>query len=1236
MPKKFLILVHICIVATFATCSHNATEFKWHEEKFHRWAVAEPGFFEKTGFKKIPSSKTNLSFTVSITPKEFNRNQILLNGTGVATADVDGDGLPDIYFTQLNGSNKLYKNLGGFQFKDITEQAGVSHPDYYSTGALFADVNGDRNPDLLVTTLNGKNAVYINNGHGHFKLKKDSGLTNGNGSTTMTMADIDNDGDLDLFIANNKKRPVYNIFEKEKLTPKNLVKRVDRNKISGKTRYEFRKPYDQYYQFIYRKNKEAVIEEKGEYNQLYLNDGTGRFTDVTDQSFIKQNGEGFADLAPEWSLTARFQDLNGDQLPDLYVCNDYFSPDRIWINQGNGQFKEIDNFAIRSFSYSSMGVDISDINRDGNSDIFVTEMLSQDYKRQASQHISTDLRPGMIVEPFYQPQYMHNSMYLNRGDNTFQEIAYYSGLEASEWSWATRFFDVDLDGYEDLIINTGFPYDAMNMDYSYKFSRYKGAVNLDEAPLLELKNKIFRNNGDLIFSDKSEQWGFQEADVSYGLATADFDNDGDLDLVISRFRSEAAIFENRSTAARIAVSLRGQSPNTQGIGAKVILKGGPVRQSKEVTLGGDYLSGSVPQLMFAANADNRNHTIKVKWANGKTSIIDSVAANRIYEIYEPEKNDFLQSSLPNARNDELPPVFKDLSREIDHIHQKETYNDFERQPLLTFKISSEGPGVAWIDFDQDNDDDLFIGGGTTDKLSVYENRGNTEFRKIESEELNNTKIGDPTSILGWASKENVDIIVGNSNYELTQEDVNVPGALHFSVANTDFSESQTIPGMKASAGPVAAADYDGDGDIDLFVGGRVMPGMYPLSVSSKIFENNNGSFTEDLTNGEEFDEIGLTTGAVFSDHDSDGDPDLFVSTEWGPVRLFENQNGTYREKTEEVGLSDFKGRWSNVAAGDFNNDGLIDIVATNLGKNLPYQPRSDQPINMYYDDFNTDGWIEIIEASYDDNMGAYVPMRKLYKYSVFSSILRGEITTFDLYAQRSLKELLNISLNRIPSKQMNTVQHMLFLNTGEEFEVHSLPAEAQFTIAMGAIVADYNNDGNEDLFLSQNYFDVQEGFPRQDAGRGMLLKGDGMGNFEAVSAKKSGIKMYGQQRGAAFSDFNKDGKVDLVVTQRDSTTKLYLNNIDRRGFRVRLKGPDQNKGGIGSALRLVYKDGTKGPLREMQAGSGHYSMNSLVAVLGIKDKANPVQLEVYWYDGKETIVPIEPNKWRYIISHPSI
>jgi len=1222
LRKYKIFIAALFFVAAIISCQKKSVRLKWHQKGNYRWANVALGYFGDTGFEKLDPSETNVSFEVSATHGEIKKNQMLLRGSGVATADVDGDGLVDVYFGQLHGSNKLFKNTGNFHFKDITDQAGVAHTGNYTTAVLFADVDGDGDPDLIVNTLEGKIGLYINDGSGHFSTEKKSGLGEGDGGSTLTMADIDGDGDLDLFIANDKKQRVFDMFSQQEMSDI-----VQRNKGGGK-RYTFKKPFGQYFDILHLQKQPDKLREIGTKNKLFINDGSGHFKDVTDEPgrFVDQNEDPYNRPA-DWSLTALFRDINGDGLPDLYVCNDYFYPDRVWINQGKGYFKEIDGKKIRRYSYSSMGVDVSDINRDGYPDIFTTEMLSQHHSKRARQQRSQEHRIAKISKIDYQPQYMQNNLFLNRGDYTYAEIAYYSGVQASEWSWATRFLDVDLDGYEDIIINTGFAYDSIDMDY-YSSRGNKRAIDLDKTPNLNDKNKIFRNNHDLTFTDKSEDWGFDKKDVSYGLATADLDNDGDLDLVTSRFKFGAAIYKNTTNAPRIGVRLKGKKDNSQIIGAKVILKGGPVKQTKTIVSGGDYLSSSDAEIAFAANADNQDHKITVKWPNGSQTNIDSVSANRIYEISEPGAaggNQIARSS----HQDTARTLFNDVSNRIGYQHHDDFYKDWNVQQLLPIRLSRLGPGVSWIDYDQDGDDDLFISAGRNGRLGAFENEGNGQFKRLKLDGLISRTNADQTTILGWPNGNKTRLIVGNANYETGS--AKAPSALVYSINRGKVANSGNVSGIFSTTGPLAAADYDGDGDIDLFVGGRFVPTQYPKNATSRLFKNENGKFILDKTNSRKLKNIGLVTGAVFTDFDNDGDSDLLISRAWDSLLLLKNDNGNFHDVSAKYGFDTLKGWWNGVATGDFNNDGKMDIVATNWGLNTPYKFNPGFPLKMYYQDFNRDGRINIIEAYYDPAMGGYVPRRQMKAFKPLSNVMLSGVSNNKDYANSTLKQLLSPAISRIPSREINIMSSMLFINKGDHFEKHPLPKEAQFSPAFDAAVADYDNDGNEDLFLSQNFFGMPPYMPRLDAGRGLLLEGDGTGHFKSIPGQKSGIKIYGEQRGAALSDFNDDGKVDLAVSQNDTTTKLYMNQISRRGISIQLKNPEKNDTVIGAKLWLEYDDSTRGPVREIDAGSGYWSQNSFVQILGIKQRRTPVNIIIKWADNTKQKEKIKRGKWTYQI-----
>jgi hypothetical protein len=1209
------------------SCS-SSPELQWNEEESYRWAEVDPGWFGETGFDSLSPSRTNIHFENQITEQEIAENRHYLNGSGVAAGDIDGDGLADLYLAGLNGPNTLYKNTGNMKFRDITEESGTAHEGYYSTGTVFADIDGDGDLDLLVAAMHKENVLYINDGSGNFTRKEDSGLGSAKGSMTMDLADIDGDGDLDLYITNYKEKSIKDVYTAAELEW-DYILNEPYNEQNQTGPFTLVPPFDEHYKiFMTSDNRLAGVAETGEEDELYLNEGgTFRKVENTEEVFLDENGEPLG-LQKDWGLTAKFQDLNDDGYPDLYVCNDFFTKDRIWMNQGDGTFRALSWKAIRNMSFAAMAVDFSDINRDGGLDLFVTEMLSPQHERRLRQMEADDPTPDRSELMEHQPQYNRNSIYLKREDETYAEITYISNSEATEWSWATRFMDVNLDGYEDLIVNTGYTYDVLDIDTQFRMIRRGRNMDehfgelIEDAPSLKLSNKFLKNNGDLTFSDQSTEWGFGEADVSHGLATLDLDNDGDLDFVINRLNNSAAVFENKTKAPRIAVRLKGEKPNVYGIGAKISLNGDKGMQEKQLSAGGDYLSGSTPVAMFAANEERDEYSIEVTWPDGFISRIENVKGNRIYEIHrtgavQPEKNE-----------NDSQSTFADVSGRIGHIHHEEPFDDEQLQPLLPGKMSRLGPGVAWLDIDRDGDDDLLIASGKGGTMGAFENRGDGSFQPIKNAPFNEIAPGDQTAIVGWAAEDGTRLLVGSANYE--QGNPQAPAVYHYRSSDLQPEPEGELSNYSTS-GAMAAADYNGDGEIDLFLGGRFVPAHYPRDASSLLFISRNGSFEMDRANSKKLAQVGLVTGAVFTDYDGDGDPDLLLSREWDSIMLLENQNGDFRDVSEQLGLSTYKGWWGGIATGDFNNDGRPDIVAANRGLNSPYQLTNDRPIRMYYEDFNGDRRVDIIET-YANEEENYVPRKRLFEFRSVPYIV-NQVENYREFAGSTMQDIFENSLSQIPYKEINTLQHVLFLNTDEGFRPRALPREAQFSAGFHVGVADVNNDGNEDLFLSQNYFGMPRQVSRADAGRGLLLEGNGRGSFKTVNGSRSGIKIYGEQRGAAFSDFNSDGKVDLVVSQNNAETKLYVNRTEKSGYSITLSGPAGNRNGIGSAIRLVYSDGEKGPVREVQSGSGYWSQNSFTQVMGVKEGKEVSGIEVRWFDGHLQTVNVSGEPGEVLIEY---
>ncbi|MCG8603515.1 VCBS repeat-containing protein, partial [bacterium] len=1152
----------LILLLIFLLPIRTTQSLEWQVSSGYRWAKLPVPEIGKAGFSLLEADKTRITFSNRLQPEQIAENRFLLGGSGVATGDIDGDGLTDLYFCGLDTTNFLYRNLGGWKFEDITDQAGVACPNRFSTGATFADIDGDGDLDLLVTALGGPNACFINNGDGKFtEATQQSGLSSDKGSTSMALADIEGDGDLDLYITNFKKISVESLYAPRDRLPHQVTKKVG-------DAYEVVEKFKEHYR-VELVAGQPVLLENAEQDVLYINNGKGRFEPAAAASGRFRDPDGkVASGLMDWGLLPRFHDMDHDGDPDLYVCNDYSSPDRIWVNDGAGYFQAIAPLAVRHTSRFTMAVDFSDINRDGYSDFMLIDMLAQDHQRRVRQMNPTQRQPTIIGQFDDRPQIKRNTLFLNRGDNSYAEIGQLSGVQASEWTWSIRFLDVDLDGFEDIITTNGQLHDFEDADTNDRVQRlamlghdYRQLAML--YPQYLTPNVAFRNQGDLAFRDVSEEWGFTTPDLAWGMAFADFDLDGDLDIATNRLDDPAGVYRNEGTANRIAVRLRGLPPNTQGVGAKIRLLGGPVTQEKEVICGGTYLSGSDPLVTFGASRKNSHHRIEVTWRSGKLTRIDGVLPNRIYEISEPET----QLEKPDeAVTNTSQPIFEDVSHLIDHRHHEVAFDDFERQPLLPNRLSQQGPGVAWHDFDGDNRDDLIIASGKGGQLALFRNVGTDGFSLTDASQVCDQ---DQTAIVGWKGNRVNSILLGCSNYENEQ-----PSEAF--IARHDFADLSSrvrtkIPFDKSSTGPVAMADYDGDGDLDLFVGGRSLPGRYPEPATSKLYLNERNQFKPDRTNSERLNSIGLVSGAVFSDFDGDGDPDLILALEWGALTVLRNDDGHFNDDTVALGLDRYHGWWNGVTTGDLDEDGDLDIIATNWGQNDSHYSESDS-LRVYYGDFDGNGSRDILQVYFDSESQAFVPKRSLAAVIKAIPIVRPRTPTNKIYAESSVQDVLGESINNAKHLQVNTLAHTVFFNHGDRFEASPLPREAQFAPAFYVGIADYDGDGHDDIFISQNFFATNPEADRQDAGRGLWLKGNGTGQLHPIPGHESGVMVYGEQRGAALGDYDKDGRIDLAVSQNGAETKLYRNARAKPGLRVRLHGPSDNPAGIGAVLRLIYED----------------------------------------------------------------
>ena len=1179
--------------------------------------LAAPVGDGKPGFTRLAAAQTGLSFTNRVPADRHLTNQIYLNGSGVTAGDMDGDGRPDVFFAGMGGGSALFRNLGGWQFTNVTATsfpAGAWGP-LDATGCVFADLDGDGDLDLVVNTVGQGTRLWFNDGAGHFT--EAAPVNPGRGGMSLAVADVDGDGDLDLYVANYRTTTLRD----------DPVPNFRARNEGGRTRilsYNGRSTSEP--DLVGRfSHTPGGVQENGEPDALFLNDGKGRFTPVgwTDGTFLGEDGQPLPAAPRDWGLGCLLRDFTGDGKPDLYVCDDFQSPDRIWINEtapgGPLRFRAASPLAVRATSAFSMGVDVADVDRDGHDDLFTLDMLSRDHGRRNVQVAGLPpnvSEPGRFADRL---QSSRNMLLLGRGDGTFAEVGRLAGLAASEWSWTPAFLDVDLDGWEDLLITNGHELEMMDADIVDRAEAEKSRRKLSARELLaqrqmfprhNVPNAAFRNNRDLTFTDVSHAWGFDLPEVSHGMALADLDGDGDLDVLINDLNGPAAVLRNNAGAHRLAVRLRGAGANTRGLGAKLRVLGGPVAQSQEMVAGGRYLSSDDAMRTFAAGAA-RALTVEVTWRSGLRTIANDVKPNQLIELSEADP-----ASSPSPIPHPPSPGFTDVSAVLGHTHHEEPFDDFARQPLLPRNLSQAGPGATWADLDGDGREDLLLGTGANGMLAAFHNDGGGRFSPLTNAVLAKPATRDLTSLLAIGPV----VFAGSSNYE----DGSTNGGVLRLWDLARGATGDSVLGQGFSAGPLAMADVDGDGSLEFFVGGRAIAGRWPEPATSLLLKSVNGRFTV----MQRFEALGLVNGACFTDFDGDGDADLVLATEWGPIRLFRNDGGKFSEVTKELGLAEFTGWWNSVATADLDEDGRPDLIAGNWGWNLfpgvtpenpavPMSPRS--PLRRCrYGDLNGDGVLDIIE-SYFDAAGRELPVRKADAAFAALPFLRDKFPTRAAYGAATLGELHGDALAKLPVLEARWSATTVFLNRGDRFEAHALPLEAQFSPAFGLAVADFDGDGHDDVFLAQNFFPVHRDDARQDAGRGLLLRGDGHGKLTPVPGETSGLVVHGEGRAAAVADFDGDGRSDLVVTQNGAATKLFRNATARQGLRVRLAGTGQNEHGFGATLRLFAGE-RGGAARELHAGAGYWSGDAPTVVMTHTDK--PTRLRVRWPGGAEKTYPL--------------
>ncbi len=1175
----------------------------------------------QTGFVRVPPEQSGVTFTNHLAEENLVRNRILANGSGVALGDVDGDGWCDLYFCRLEGGNALYRNLGQWRFADITGPAGVACPGQNSMGAALADVDGDDDLDLLVTGLGAGTRLFRNDGTGRFTEATDSGLRRKGGATSLALADFDGDGDLDLYVAHYRT-------DTWKDRPPGL--NVEVRLVNGEIRVT---PPGRFIPVAQRSGG-VELSELGEPDIFYLNDGRGHFSAVPWEGgvFRDETNRPLRQPPMDWGLSVWFRDLNGDRLPDLLLCDDFFfSLDRVWIHQPGDCFRPLNPLAIRHTSVSSMGGDVADFNRDGHFDFFVSDMVSrrQSWRQRQRPQLMQGVVRQKVENPAARPEVPHNTLQLSRGDGTFAEIAQLAGVDFSEWSWGGLFLDVDLDGWEDLVIPTGSSHDMQDADAFEMGQRLRQLPDTLENRLRGWRNfaplktplVAFRNRHDLTFEDVSAAWGFTEPGVWQGMAFADLDRDGDLDAVVNQLNGPAGLFRNDCPAPRVAVRLRGKAPNTRGIGALIRVTGGPVAQMQEMIEAGRYLSDDDDVRVFAAGAPTHELRIEVTWRDGRQSVVTNARPNRLYTIAQTGAR-----PAPAAPPEKITPWFQVAATCTNAGNPKNPFDDFARQPLLSRKPSTLGPGVGWWDADGDGRAELLLQSRWGGAPALWQTRPETGFQDVSAARLGPPLHGHMGGALGLRDGQGRRAVLtagmaAEGGRPVTRLWWLRPAGAQPASGNLELSG---IPG------PLAAGDLDGDGTLELFVGAQSYPGRYPVPGRSRLLRRQGDQWKRDSRADPLFGGLGPVNDACFADLTGDGLPELIVACDWGPLRLWRNAGGrlqTWDPPTRPEGkisphpalagetpLSRLTGWWNSVAVGDFDEDGRLDLVAGNWGRNTRFQRHLTRPIRLYVGDFTEDGVVDLIDAWYDDAQGKYVPWRPFEVVRRELPALNAVATTYRQYSKLGVDSLLGLYETSVLIREAAVLDSLLLLNRGDHFVTRSLPVAAQLAPVFGMAAADFDGDGHEDLFVAQNYFGVEPETTRYDAGRGLLLRGDGKGGFQPVDARHSGIALYGEQRGCAVADYDADGRLDLAVGHVDGRAVVFHRTGGPAGVRVRLAGPPGNPDGWGAVVRLLGRDGQpRGPARTRTCGGGLWSQPDPVLVVPADPRA--ARIEIRWPGG---------------------